>query len=121
MDMIGEVDNFPKPNSTQEANDFRTACGGKGANEAVACGKLDTRCYVVGRVGSDDFGRTMTKRLAEWVNVDGIAIDKEVGTGFALIVTASDTQHKTNTICKGANEFVAPAPFVARLCGSRAT
>lgn len=64
MDMIGEVDHFPTPNSTLEASDFRTAPGGKGANEAVACGNLGTSVYVVGRVGDDDFGRTMKQRLA---------------------------------------------------------
>lgn len=66
MDMIGEVDHFPTPNSTLEASDFRTAPGGKGANEAVACGNLGTTVYVVGRVGNDDFGRTMVKRLAAY-------------------------------------------------------
>eukprot|EP00038_Savillea_parva_P005391 m.153156 g.153156 ORF g.153156 m.153156 type:complete len:1368 (-) comp11709_c0_seq1:4205-8308(-) len=106
MDMIGEVDHFPTPNSTLEASDFRTAPGGKGANEAVACGNLGTTVYVVGRVGNDDFGRTMVKRLAAYVNTNGIAVDDTIGTGFALIVTASDTQQKTNTICKGANESV---------------
>jgi hypothetical protein len=65
MDIISEVDHFPKPNSTLEANAFWTAPGGKGANAAVACGKLGTSTFMVGRVGADDFGRELLKQLEE--------------------------------------------------------
>mmetsp|Transcript_7081 Transcript_7081/g.18163 ORF Transcript_7081/g.18163 Transcript_7081/m.18163 type:complete len:1087 (+) Transcript_7081:3-3263(+) len=101
--MIGEVVHFPTPNSTLEASDFRTAPGGKGGNEAVACGRLGSPVYIVGRVGNDDFGRTLTKQLSECMDICDVAVDSDVSTGFALIVTAKDTLQKTNTICKGAN------------------
>ena len=38
--------------------------GGKGANEAVACGRLDVPTYLIGRVGADDFGRVMIAALS---------------------------------------------------------
>jgi len=106
MDIISTVDHFPKANSTVEAASFRTVPGGKGANEAVACGNLGTKCYLMGRVGNDDFGHTLLEELDQFVDTKGIAVVPDEGTGFAMIVTALDTRQKTNTICKGANETI---------------
>eukprot|EP00038_Savillea_parva_P026119 m.51549 g.51549 ORF g.51549 m.51549 type:complete len:1340 (+) comp7317_c0_seq1:341-4360(+) len=106
MDIISEVDHFPKANSTLEALSFRTSPGGKGANAAVACGRLGTPCYAVGCIGDDDFGRTLVKQLSKCVKTNGVKVVRDAGTGFALIVTALDTRQKTNTICKGANQQV---------------
>lgn len=106
MDLVAQTNTFPQPNSTQPGRAFQTLPGGKGANEAVACGKLGARTFLIGRVGDDDFGRIMLAKMSEFVNVDGVFTDNREGTGVAMILNALDTKAKTNTPCAGANENV---------------
>ena len=71
MDLIATTMTFPKPNSNQPGTDFKTIPGGKGANEAVSCGRLGVPVWMIGRVGKDDFGRLMMMRLSADANVEG--------------------------------------------------
>ena len=107
MDLIATTDSFPKPNSNQPGTDFKTIPGGKGANEAVACGRLGVPVWMIGRVGEDDFGRIMMTRLSADANVDGISFDEDgLNTGVAMIIKAGDTGDKTTTTCMAANTKV---------------
>jgi len=109
MDLVAQTQTFPQPNSTQIGAHFRTLPGGKGANEAWACGKLGSRCFMIGRVGDDDFGRIMLAKMSEYVNVDAVFTDVEEGTGVAMILNAVADKAKTNTPCAGANFNVGDA------------
>jgi ribokinase len=107
MDLIATTDSFPKPNSNQPGTDFKTIPGGKGANEAVACGRLGVPVWMIGRVGEDDFGRIMMTRLSADANVDAITFDENgLNTGVAMIIKAGDTGDKTTTTCMAANTKV---------------
>eukprot|EP00040_Diaphanoeca_grandis_P032683 m.198720 g.198720 ORF g.198720 m.198720 type:complete len:1151 (-) comp32703_c1_seq4:133-3585(-) len=103
VDLIAETATFPTPNTNQPGRDFNTFPGGKGANEAVACGLLGISCFMIGRVGRDDFGRQMLSELSHVTNIDGIMLDATESTGVAMIVKASDTKHKATTSCAAAN------------------
>lgn len=67
VDLVSYV-SPPLPGETLLANHFETACGGKGANQAVACAKLsrptsllDSRLDVamIGAVGADSHGELL--------------------------------------------------------------
>ena len=61
MDLVVKTPRFPKPGETLTGHTFFTAPGGKGANQAVAAGKLGVDVRMVGRVGKDVFGETFWK------------------------------------------------------------
>ena len=50
MDMVVRVDRFPKPGETRTGDRFSVVPGGKGANQAVAQGKLGGQVAMAGCV-----------------------------------------------------------------------
>jgi ribokinase len=50
QDLVSYVDRFPKPGESVRGNEFRTSCGGKGANQAVMAAKLGASVKMVGNV-----------------------------------------------------------------------
>ena len=56
MDLVVRTPRFAQPGETLAAHTFFTAPGGKGANQAVAAGRLGVPTAMVGRVGSDMLG-----------------------------------------------------------------
>ncbi|EER27616.1 kinase, pfkB family protein [Coccidioides posadasii C735 delta SOWgp] len=106
-DMVTVTPRFPGPGETLTARSFNTSAGGKGANQAVACGRLsrsqprsstsdtqDEEIYVemIGAVGrQDSYFSTLLKPTLEQSGVD-IARIREVDgvhTGIAVIVVDS--------------------------------
>ena len=57
MDLVAGVAHFPAPGETITGNSFQHACGGKGANQAVALGKLGADCAMAGKIGGDVYGK----------------------------------------------------------------
>ena len=57
MDMVLSVPRFPAAGETLTGGNFQTVPGGKGANQAVALGRLGATVRMAGRVGDDAFGR----------------------------------------------------------------
>jgi len=72
---------------TIHGSGFMTNCGGKGANQAVACGKLGGNVYMGGAVGNDEFGSTLLTNIQKF-GVDGSAVARMEGvsSGVAVIV-----------------------------------
>ena len=56
MDLVTNVENFPKPGETIVGESFKTFPGGKGANQAVALGRLGAEVFMIGKVGDDIYG-----------------------------------------------------------------
>lgn len=87
MDLIVRCERVPRQGETVHGEEFRTAPGGKGANQAVACSRLAAETVMVGRVGRDAFGGALREGLeAEGVNVGSIGVDADAATGVALIL-----------------------------------
>ena len=51
MDLVARAPRIPEPGETIIGTGFRTAPGGKGANQAVAAARLGAQVSMVGRVG----------------------------------------------------------------------
>jgi ribokinase len=78
---------MPVGGETLKGSDFVTNCGGKGANQAYACGKLGGDAYMCGCVGNDDFGTRLINSLnSAGVNTDFINKIDKTSTGVAVIV-----------------------------------
>ena len=94
MDVVANVRRMPEPGETVHGDSFFMAGGGKGANQAVAAARLGAEVRMVGRVGDDDFGRTLLDALrSEGIDVDGVAPDSTNGTGVAVIMVDASGQN----------------------------
>ena len=63
MDVVANVQRMPEAGETVHGDRFFMTGGGKGANQAVAAARLGAEVRMVGRVGDDDFGRTLLDAL----------------------------------------------------------
>ena len=107
MDMVLSVPRFPAAGETLTGGNFQTVPGGKGANQAVALGRLGAPVRMAGRVGDDAFGRRYLDHFRK-NGVDVRAVDAVAGTatGVAdILVNAAGGNRPAATT--GA-EFFAP-------------
>jgi len=87
MDLIGVAPRLPAPGETVTGQQFYTAPGGKGANQAVAAARLGARVRMVGRVGNDVFGPELRDDLqSAGVDVERVTTDPDHPSGIAIIL-----------------------------------
>lgn len=94
---------LPQVGETLLAEGMRISYGGKGANQALTCGKLGADVKFLSAVGNDEHGTQIIKNL-EAVNVDcdDIKISKDQMTGTAYI-TIDNAGQNTIVVNPGAN------------------
>lgn len=106
MDLVVRTPRLPAPGETIIGREFTTAPGGKGANQAVAAGKLGAQVAMIGRVGSDSFGRALRDNLgAVGVDMTNVSVDEHAATGVAVI-QVDDRGQNTIVVASGANARV---------------
>ncbi|WP_286311963.1 ribokinase [Romboutsia ilealis] len=102
MDLGVNVDAMPKPGLTIIGSNFKEVPGGKGANQAVAMARLNGNVSMIGKVGEDGFGQTLTNSLKN-DKVDTTYIQTTKGsTGVALITVDKNAQNSI-VVSPGAN------------------
>jgi ribokinase len=107
LDLVASSQRIPLPGETVSGNTFNTFPGGKGANQAVAAGKLGAPASMIGRIGNDAFG-TQLRASLESANVDTKAVEvAPTSSGIALITTAADGQNAI-VVVPGANGELSP-------------
>ncbi len=75
--------------------EFFTTPGGKGANQAVAAAKLGVATTLVGRVGNDDWGRSLMSGLQTYgVETSGVMVDDTIHSGVAMITVAETGENQ---------------------------
>ena len=101
-DLVVRAPRFPEPGETISGEDLAIIPGGKGANQAVAAARQGSSVAMLGRVGSDSFGPTLTQNLQK-NNVDTAhVLTDESATGTAIIVVDADGQNSI-VLSPGAN------------------
>ncbi len=108
MDLVTVTPRFPRPGETLTGDSFGTFPGGKGANQAVACGRLGAEVAMIGKLGDDIFRRQYEEAFrAAGVGLDGIAVENGESTGLAIIeVDRAGENHII--IIPGANARMTP-------------
>ncbi|MFA6075757.1 MAG: ribokinase [Negativicutes bacterium] len=105
MDLVFQVEVNPERGETVFGDAFTTAPGGKGANQAVAAGKLGGECVFVGCCGNDDFGRALLDSMKRGkVDVDNVKVVSNY-TGVAGIVVEGCGDNRI-IVASGANNAV---------------
>ena len=106
MDLIATTKVAPKPGETVTGLNFRTAPGGKGANQAVQCARLGAHVVIAGRVGNDAFGSLMLQTLSDaGVDISHVSRDQVEPSGIGHITLEVSERGVQNriTVCPGAN------------------
>lgn len=105
IDLVITTPYVPNKGETIIGNNFFISPGGKGANQAVAIGKLGGNVFIGGCIGNDEFGQIVLKNmLSNNVNVDSVKHLENCNTGIAFIIL-SDSDNRI-IIDTGANSLV---------------
>jgi ribokinase len=117
MDVVATAGRHPKVGETVAGQAVHYFPGGKGANQAVAAAKLGASTALIGRLGTDAFGRQLRTFLAaQGVDLALVKDTADVHTGTAII-TVADADN-TIVVVPGANARVSAedvaAPVLAK-------
>jgi ribokinase len=94
MDLVATASRLPLAGETIVGDEFHTAPGGKGANQAVAAVRLGAEVRMVGRVGDDAFGRVLKDGLeSHGVDVSRVAVDSGSPSGTAIILLDAEREN----------------------------
>ncbi len=108
QDYVWQVDRAPDAGETLRGHGFRSAVGGKGFNQAVACARQGVVTHFVGAIGADA-GGDAAQRVA---TSEGLAAHWQVRddavTGSACILVEGGGQNRI-VVALGANERLDPA------------
>lgn len=114
VDLVATAERVPLPGETLTGRSFETHFGGKGANQAVATGRLGYPVFMIGKVGDDEFGPRLKKSLrAAGVNARAVSVSKG-SSGVALINLGSDGQNQI-VVIPGANGKLKPKDVTRHL------
>ena len=105
VDFVAGVKQIPLVGETVMSTSFDKFPGGKGANQAYACGKLGGNTTFLSVIGDDGLGKMVIDNL-ETANVktDYLKLQEKCPTGMALI--AVNEQGDNNiVVVSGANRF----------------
>lgn len=107
LDLVANVGRLPKPGETVPGTAFKTAPGGKGANQALAAARAGAPTRMIGAVGKDDFA----KQALELLRSGGVDVshlrEAAASTGVAVILV-DDQGENVIAVIAGANASVLP-------------
>ena len=108
LDLVCTGKRIPAPGETVTGDRFQTFHGGKGANQAVAIGRLGYPVSMVAKVGDDEFGDRLRQGLkTAHVDVAAVGTAKRTASGVALISVDARGQNSI-TVVPGANGKLLP-------------
>ncbi|EPH42370.1 ribokinase [Streptomyces aurantiacus] len=107
-DLVTAVERRPGAGETVLGSDLAVHPGGKGANQAVAAGRLGARTALLARVGDDAYGRLLLESgRSAGVDTVGVLVGG-APTGVALI-TVDPSGDNSIVVAPGANARLTPA------------
>ena len=115
MDLVASAKRAPNLGETVIGFAFRTAPGGKGANQAVQAARLGAATHMAGCVGNDSFGQEMIQALkSSGVDTSHVKISQEHPSGVGHIEIQDNPEGVQNRIIviPGANYDLKPSDLV---------
>lgn len=113
-DLVSTARRIPAVGETVIGNDFQIHPGGKGANQAVAIGRLGYPVQLIGCLGYDAFGSQLRTHLENsGVNIAGVA--SRDGTSGVALIMVSEKGENSIVVTPGANAKVAPRDIETNL------
>jgi len=116
-DLVVAVDRRPAGGETVLGGDTVLSPGGKGANTAVAAGRLGADVALLGAVGDDPYGRLLLDSLRAAGVDTGLVRTSDRPTGIAYITVTPDGENAI-LVSPGANSSLVPADVDAVFDGA---
>ena len=114
LDLVLHVPRMPAAGETLASDASATFCGGKGANQAVACARMGAAVSMIGRIGDDPAGAMLRTALTdEGIDPAGVVVTEGVASGTAAILLTPDGQNRI-ILAAGANGRVSPRDVAAQ-------
>ena len=108
IDLVASSDRLPAPGETILGKTFDVFNGGKGANQAVAVGKLGAPVEMIAALGTDLFTERLLSGLQE-AGVQTQAVQTLPGPCGVAHISKSDNGENSIIVISGANHLVSPA------------
>ena len=108
MDVVVLTPRHPRAGETIFGSDVRFIPGGKGANQAVAAGRLAEGTALVGKLGRDAFGDSLHDFLQRERLDLHLSFSEQAPSGTALI-TVDDSSENRIIVVSGSNMELSPA------------
>ncbi|MGC2402019.1 MAG: ribokinase [Acidobacteriaceae bacterium] len=108
IDLVACANRLPAPGETILGRTFDVFNGGKGANQAVAIGKLDAPVQMIAALGTDLF----TERLLSGLKAAGVdtgAVQMLAGPCGVAHISRADNGENSIIVISGANNMISPA------------
>lgn len=119
-DMVVKADKLPAPGETVLGGTFLMNPGGKGANQAVAAGRLGGQVTFVAKVGNDIFGQQAVQGFErEGIDTTYVQTDADHPSGVALI-NVDTVGENCITVAPGANAYLNATETEAALLATKA-
>lgn len=121
FDLVVQVERIPSVGETILGHQFKTHPGGKGANQAAEIGRLGYPVHMIGRVGSDAFGKELLESL-EKVGVDTRRVRISPGPSGIAIIEVQQGGQNSIVVAPGANASLSQSdldediPLIRRAC-----
>jgi ribokinase len=107
-DMIVRVPRIPAAGETVLGGEFRTAAGGKGANQAVAAARAGGEVLLIAALGTDGLGNVAYEGLVrEGIDVSLVRRVSGVPSGVAQILVDGAGENRI-AVAPGANDHLRP-------------
>lgn len=114
LDLVLQMPRMPAAGETLASDDSATFCGGKGANQAVACARMGASVAMLGRIGDDPSGQMLRDALAaEGIDVGGVLVTESCSSGTAVILLTPDGQNRILLVA-GANAALSGVDIAAQ-------
>jgi ribokinase len=104
-DLVSRSARLPATGETVTGSGFATYPGGKGANQAVAAGKLGGEVWMLGAVGDDAFGTMLIESL-RGAGVHTELVEHCTGTSGVALINTDDAGDNRIVVVPGANAEV---------------
>lgn len=109
LDIVVHAPALPKLDETAVGSSWEHVCGGKGGNQAVQAAHAGARTAMIGRIGDDDFGRTLIANLnVSGVDCAAVSIDGSRGSGMSVAILQDNGEYGA-VIVSGSNLGLDPA------------
>jgi ribokinase len=114
LDLVASVSRTPLEGETLLGTDFATYPGGKGANQAVAAARLGGDVAMIGRLGTDVFGRQLRSEL-DAAGVDTHCVENVDGPSGSAVILVTPHGGNSIVVIPGANHALQPEDLEAHI------
>lgn len=102
MDLLVNVNTFPRPNQGTSVNSLSWQGGNKVSTGMVAAARLGARCAVMGAVGDDSYGRfCLWDFERHGIDTGSMLVRKDASTSLSIVLSDRETRGRSIVFHRG--------------------